>query len=63
MLQPLRAHRLSSPKFLSFQRRSLMMPLMQVMDWIRSHLHIPMLNTHEGSTAGACMSWERHDNG
>ncbi|CAM3801248.1 MULTISPECIES: carbohydrate ABC transporter permease [Paenibacillus] len=28
--------------------QTLMMPLMQVMDWIRSNLHIPMLNTHEG---------------
>ncbi|GAB2699169.1 carbohydrate ABC transporter permease [Paenibacillus thermoaerophilus] len=28
--------------------QTLMMPLMQVMDWIRTHLHIPMLNTHEG---------------
>ncbi|MFK7694378.1 carbohydrate ABC transporter permease [Paenibacillus sp. HJGM_3] len=28
--------------------QTLMMPLMQVMDWIRSHLHIPMLNTHGG---------------
>ncbi|AJS58155.1 carbohydrate ABC transporter permease [Paenibacillus sp. IHBB 10380] len=28
--------------------QTLMMPLMQVMDWIRTYLHIPMLNTHEG---------------
>ncbi|MGG4105493.1 carbohydrate ABC transporter permease [Paenibacillus lautus] len=28
--------------------QTLMMPLMQVMDWIRSNPHIPMLNTHEG---------------
>ncbi|KOP65333.1 sugar ABC transporter permease [Bacillus sp. FJAT-18019] len=28
--------------------QTLMMPLMQVMDWIRTNLHIPMLNTHEG---------------
>jgi raffinose/stachyose/melibiose transport system permease protein len=28
--------------------QTLMMPLMQVMDWIRSNLHIPMLNTHGG---------------
>lgn len=28
--------------------QTLMMPLMQVMDWIRTHLHIPMLNTHGG---------------
>lgn len=28
--------------------QTLMMPLMQVMDWIRSNLHVPMLNTHEG---------------
>ncbi|MCC3373431.1 carbohydrate ABC transporter permease [Cohnella sp. REN36] len=28
--------------------QTLMMPLMQVMDWIRTHLHIPMLNTREG---------------
>lgn len=28
--------------------QTLMMPLMQVMDWIRTYLHIPMLNTHGG---------------
>jgi len=28
--------------------QTLMMPLMQVMDWIRTYLHLPMLNTHEG---------------
>lgn len=28
--------------------QTLMMPLMQVMDWIRTNLHIPMLNTHGG---------------
>lgn len=28
--------------------QTIMMPLMQVMDWIRTNLHIPMLNTHEG---------------
>jgi len=28
--------------------QTLMMPLMQVMDWIRDVLHIPMLNTHGG---------------
>ncbi|GBF77684.1 sugar ABC transporter permease [Paenibacillus sp. 598K] len=28
--------------------QTLMMPLMQVMDWIRSNTGIPMLNTHEG---------------
>ncbi|RXZ82436.1 carbohydrate ABC transporter permease [Paenibacillaceae bacterium] len=28
--------------------QTLMMPLMQVMGWIRTNLHIPMLNTHEG---------------
>lgn len=28
--------------------QTLMMPLMQVMDWIRTNLHIPMLNTREG---------------
>src|SRR5690606_9556007 len=28
--------------------QTLMMPLMQVMDWIRTHLHLPMINTHEG---------------
>jgi len=28
--------------------QTIMMPLMQVMDWIRTHLHLPMLNTHEG---------------
>lgn len=28
--------------------QTLMMPLMQVMDWIRTNLHLPMLNTHEG---------------
>ncbi|TJY42886.1 carbohydrate ABC transporter permease [Cohnella pontilimi] len=28
--------------------QTLMMPLMQVMDWIRHNLHIPMLNTHGG---------------
>lgn len=28
--------------------QTIMMPLMQVMDWIRSTLQIPMLNTHEG---------------
>lgn len=28
--------------------QTLMMPLMQVMDWIRIHLHIPMLNTRGG---------------
>lgn len=28
--------------------QTLMMPLMQVMDWIRSTLHIPMLNTRGG---------------
>lgn len=28
--------------------QTLMMPLMQVMDWIRTQLHIPMLNTHKG---------------
>lgn len=28
--------------------QTLMMPLMQVMGWVRSNLHIPMLNTHEG---------------
>jgi raffinose/stachyose/melibiose transport system permease protein len=28
--------------------QTLMMPLMQVMDWIRNNLHIPMLNTHGG---------------
>lgn len=28
--------------------QTLMMPLMQVMDWIRDYLHVPMLNTHEG---------------
>jgi len=28
--------------------QTLMMPLVQVMDWIRTNLHIPMLNTHEG---------------
>jgi raffinose/stachyose/melibiose transport system permease protein len=28
--------------------QTIMMPLMQVMDWMRSTLHIPMLNTHEG---------------
>lgn len=28
--------------------QTIMMPLMQVMDWIRTYLHIPMLNTHGG---------------
>jgi len=28
--------------------QTLMMPLMQVMDWIRTYLHLPMLNSHEG---------------
>lgn len=28
--------------------QTLMMPLMQTMNWIRTNLHIPMLNTHEG---------------
>ncbi|MFB8374659.1 carbohydrate ABC transporter permease [Paenibacillus taichungensis] len=28
--------------------QTLMMPLMQVMDWIRTHLHLPVLNTHGG---------------
>jgi len=28
--------------------QTLMMPLMQVMDWIRTYTHLPMLNTHEG---------------
>lgn len=28
--------------------QTLMMPLMQVMDWIRTYSHLPMLNTHEG---------------
>jgi raffinose/stachyose/melibiose transport system permease protein len=28
--------------------QTLMMPLMQVMDWIRTNLHIPMLNTRGG---------------
>ncbi|MEF2245785.1 carbohydrate ABC transporter permease [Paenibacillus sp. IITD108] len=28
--------------------QTLMMPLMQVMDWIRTYLHLPVLNTHEG---------------
>ncbi|WP_028562992.1 carbohydrate ABC transporter permease [Paenibacillus pinihumi] len=28
--------------------QTLMMPLMQVMDWIRTYLHLPMLNTHGG---------------
>lgn len=28
--------------------QTLMMPLMQVMDWIRANLHIPMLNTRGG---------------
>jgi raffinose/stachyose/melibiose transport system permease protein len=28
--------------------QTLMMPLMQVMDWIRVNLHLPMLNTHGG---------------
>ncbi|ALS26389.1 carbohydrate ABC transporter permease [Paenibacillus cisolokensis] len=28
--------------------QTLMMPLMQVMDWISRNLHIPMLNTHGG---------------
>ncbi|WP_274361722.1 carbohydrate ABC transporter permease [Paenibacillus thermotolerans] len=28
--------------------QTLMMPLMQVMDWIRDNLYLPMLNTHEG---------------
>ncbi|XID92433.1 carbohydrate ABC transporter permease [Paenibacillaceae bacterium WGS1546] len=37
---------LVSTMLIPFQ--TLMMPLMQVMDWIRSNLHIPMLNTHGG---------------
>jgi len=28
--------------------QTLMMPLMQVMDWMRTYLHLPMLNTHGG---------------
>jgi raffinose/stachyose/melibiose transport system permease protein len=28
--------------------QTLMMPLMQVMDWIRTYLHLPVLNTHGG---------------
>ncbi|MFF2016621.1 carbohydrate ABC transporter permease [Paenibacillus sp. NPDC058177] len=28
--------------------QTLMMPLMQVMDWLRTYLHLPMLNTHGG---------------
>ncbi|WP_053376570.1 carbohydrate ABC transporter permease [Paenibacillus sp. FJAT-27812] len=28
--------------------QTLMMPLMQVMDWIRTYLHVPVLNTHGG---------------
>jgi raffinose/stachyose/melibiose transport system permease protein len=28
--------------------QTLMMPLMQVMDWIRTNLHLPVLNTHGG---------------
>lgn len=47
-------HKLSKFIFLAFVAtmlipfQTLMMPLMQVMDWIRTNLHIPMLNTHEG---------------
>jgi len=47
-------HALSKIIFFSFVAtmlipfQTLMMPLMQVMDWIRTNLHIPMLNTHEG---------------
>ncbi|WP_274361716.1 carbohydrate ABC transporter permease [Paenibacillus thermotolerans] len=47
-------NRLSRIIFLTFVStmlipfQTLMMPLMQVMDWIRDNLHIPMLNTHEG---------------
>lgn len=47
-------NRLSRIIFLTFVStmlipfQTLMMPLMQVMDWIRTYLHIPMLNTHEG---------------
>lgn len=49
-----RDHLLSKIIFLSFVAtmlipfQTLMMPLMQVMDWIRTYLHLPMLNTHEG---------------
>lgn len=47
-------HRLSRIIFLVFVStmlipfQTLMMPLMQVMDWIRTNLHIPMLNTRGG---------------
>jgi raffinose/stachyose/melibiose transport system permease protein len=37
---------LVSTMLIPFQ--TLMMPLMQVMDWIRNHFHLPMLNTHGG---------------
>jgi len=37
---------LVSTMLIPFQ--TLMMPLMQVMDWVRTNLHIPMLNTHGG---------------
>jgi len=49
-----RDHLLSKIIFLSFVAtmlipfQTLMMPLMQVMDWIRTYLHLPMLNTHGG---------------
>jgi len=49
-----RDHPLSKIIFLSFVAtmlipfQTLMMPLMQVMDWIRTYLHLPMLNTHGG---------------
>ncbi|KIL38056.1 sugar ABC transporter permease [Gordoniibacillus kamchatkensis] len=47
-------HKLSKIIFMVFVAtmlipfQTLMMPLMQVMDWIRTNLHIPMLNTREG---------------
>lgn len=47
-------NRLSQLMFMAFIStmlipfQTLMMPLMQVMDWIRTYLHIPMLNTHGG---------------
>jgi raffinose/stachyose/melibiose transport system permease protein len=37
---------LVSTMLIPFQ--TLMMPLMQVMDWIRTYFHLPMLNTHGG---------------
>jgi len=49
-----RDNRLSKIIFLTFVAtmlipfQTIMMPLMMVMDWIRTNLHIPMLNTHGG---------------